>query len=153
MSQDDGFEDDFGDDGEPAFDPDPDMLARAEQAIASHSVEFRKTVRARIAEMSRLTGTLAAPAGTDIETGAWDALFRQGHELAGQGATFGFPLLSDIGRSLCGFIDARAGDTAGGDIAILRAHIAAVAQAIGENPPGPAERQAILASLQAPRRR
>lgn len=144
MSYDDETDDDDG----PAFDLDPAMLARAEQAIAAHGDGFRNTVERRITDMTRLTDSLAAPAETGDEIGVWEALFEHGHELAGQGGTFGYPLLSEIGRSLCGFVDGSRAVSASGDIAVLRAHIAAVTQAVGANPADAAENRAILAALQ-----
>lgn len=111
------------------FDIDPEILARAEQAVAALSESFVAAAREDLATMRGLVDTLAA--GPD--PGSVDALYGRAHDMAGQGGSFGFPLLSRLGRSLCDLIQARNRAIAAGDIALLRAHLDA-AQAILDDP-------------------
>lgn len=91
-----------------ANDPDADeagegrmssTLARAEAAVASLAKDY---ARWALADVARARAALSAaaddPAGRaqHVET-----VFRVGHDLKGQGASFGFPLITRIGHSLC----------------------------------------------------
>ncbi len=132
----------------PESDIDPDMLARAEMAISALGDDFRNSVRDRIIDMTRLIDALAATSTTVGEAAKRDALFRHAHELAGQGGTFGFSRLSDIGRSLCNFIDAQDGKTARDDIAVYRAHVAATMQVVNKDLSGWDATDTLLSDLE-----
>ena len=129
----------------PEFDIDPAILERAEMAISALGDGYRDTVRDKADDMTRLIDTLAA--GTADDTGARDALFRHGHELAGQGGTFGFAPLSDIGRSLCDFIDTRNGKVSSDDVAVFRAHVAAASQVVNREMSGADSTDTLLSDL------
>ena len=49
------------------------------------------------------------------------------HDLRGQGGSFGYPLLSSIGGSLCAFLEARDFRLTEGDAVVLRSHFDAAA--------------------------
>lgn len=61
----------------------------------------------------------------------FDKLYRLAHDMKGQGGTFGFPLLSEIGASLCRLTADReyAGET---EFRALAAHVAAARRALAE---------------------
>ncbi|MSO94026.1 MAG: hypothetical protein EXQ86_11590 [Rhodospirillales bacterium] len=59
------------------------------------------------------------------EVGQIERLFNMAHEIRGQGGTFGFPLISIVGDSLCKFLDRRQELTVL-DLDIVRIHIFAM---------------------------
>lgn len=74
-------------------------LARAEAAVAGLAKDYPAWALADIAK-----GRAALKAAKDDAAGRAahvEALFRVGHDLKGQGASFGFPLVTRIGQSLC----------------------------------------------------
>lgn len=82
------------------FDLDAAALARAEAALSALSAEYHRWVRA---DMETLTATLATlrRAGPDERNAAIERLHGLAHNIKGQGATFGYPLLTDLGQALC----------------------------------------------------
>jgi hypothetical protein len=74
-------------------------LARAEAAVANLSQDYATWA---LADVAKARAALAAatddPAGQAPHV---EALFRVGHDLKGQGTSFGFPLVTKIGQSLC----------------------------------------------------
>ncbi len=79
-----------------------DPVARAEAALAELSAEFSGWMHAECDELDRarrsaLAAGLAAPQR--------DALFRTAHDIKGQAATLGFPLIAAIAESLCKLIE------------------------------------------------
>jgi chemotaxis protein histidine kinase CheA len=74
-------------------------LARAEKAVASLAQDYASWA---MADVAKARAALAAAAENPAERGQHvDALFRVGHDLKGQGTSFGFPLVTKIGHSLC----------------------------------------------------
>ncbi len=79
-----------------------DPVARAEAALAQLSAEFSGWMHAECDELDRarrsaLAAGMAAPQR--------DALFRAAHDIKGQAATLGFPLIAAIAESLCKLIE------------------------------------------------
>lgn len=77
---------------------------------------------ATINELDRrlqLARSAPSSAGENLE-----AAFRLAHDMKGQGATFGFVLISDIGASLCTMASSRA-DPTDGDLCAMLAHVEA----------------------------
>jgi hypothetical protein len=128
-------------DDDDGFDIDPDMLARAERAVAALSKGYADALAGEIAAMRAALAGIVAGGGTD----SVDSLFQRGHDMAGQGGSFGFPLLSRLGRSLCDVIRGRGPDFSADDIDLLHDHVA-VAAAIVD---GSAEGEALVAGLEA----
>jgi len=131
----------MADDDEDGFDIDPDMLARAERAVAALSDGYAAALGGEIAAMREALAGIAA--GND--PGSAGMLFRRGHDMAGQGGSFGFPLLSRLGRALCDVLRARGTDFSAEDIALLRDYVEAAA-AIAD---GAADGEALVAGLEA----
>lgn len=61
----------------------------------------------------------------DVGTGDIQDMFDISHEIRGQGGTFGFPLLTVIGDSLCKFLDGR-GRLTGFELEVIKVHILAM---------------------------
>lgn len=91
-----------------ANDPDADeagegrmssTLARAEAAVASLAKDY---ARWALADVARARAALSAAADDPARRAQHvETVFRVGHDLKGQGASFGFPLITRIGHSLC----------------------------------------------------
>jgi chemotaxis protein histidine kinase CheA len=74
-------------------------LARAEAAVANLAQDYASWALADVAKArAALAAAIDNPAGRAPYI---EALFRVGHDLKGQGASFGFPLVTKIGHSLC----------------------------------------------------
>ena len=74
-------------------------LARAEAAVANLAQDYASWALADVAKArAALAAAIDDPAGRGQHV---DALFRVGHDLKGQGTSFGFPLVTKIGQSLC----------------------------------------------------
>ena len=54
-----------------------------------------------------------------------NAMFDMAHEIRGQGGSFGFPLISVVGDSLCKFLDGR-NNIMAKDLDVIRVHILAM---------------------------
>lgn len=75
------------------------VLARAEAAIADLAKDYSTWA---LADVAKGRAALAA-AETDAANrpAHVEALFRIGHDLKGQGSSFGYPLITKLGHSLC----------------------------------------------------
>jgi len=74
-------------------------LARAEAAVANLAQDYATWALADVAKArAALAAAIEDPAGRAQYV---EALFRVGHDLKGQGTSFGFPLVTKIGHSLC----------------------------------------------------
>ena len=81
-------------------------LARAEAAVASLAQDYATWALADVAKArTALAAAIDDPAGHAPHV---EALFRVGHDLKGQGTSFGFPLVTKIGHSLCALTRDRA---------------------------------------------
>jgi hypothetical protein len=76
---------------------DADMIGRAERAIAEVLARYPTLLADEIAKL--VAAWNATPEELTRETIA--PVFEVAHELAGHGETFGFPLVTVFGRSLC----------------------------------------------------
>ncbi len=102
---------------------DPEILARAEEAVAALGVDFVSETRRGLSEnLATVTQT-----GFESNSGAIGTVFEFAHDMRGQGSTFGYPLLSAIGTSLCAFVEAREHHLVTGDAAVFSAHFDAAA--------------------------
>ncbi len=102
-------------------------LARAEAALSALSAKYLAWADA---DATHLTATLTAartdPAGPLPHLAT---LFRIAHDMKGQAATFGFPLVTAIGERLCRLIE---GNPSPGpdELARIAAHVDALAGAV-----------------------
>lgn len=86
----------------PAANVEADYLQnQADQVIESLTQTYLKNVHLQIADMRRYIAEARALTGPDRLRLVQGNLFRTAHDMKGQGATFGFPLLTEIGAAIC----------------------------------------------------
>lgn len=85
-----------------ADDDKDDPVARAEQALAQLSSQFKEWM---IDECERLAAARQVVAEKGFTPLARDALFRAAHDIKGQAATYGFPAAAGAAESLCRVIE------------------------------------------------
>ncbi|HVZ98759.1 MAG TPA: Hpt domain-containing protein [Caulobacterales bacterium] len=91
----------------PVFDA--EAVARADQALQSMSGSFQLWLDEEVARLQ--TARLSAVAA-DWSNDALDILLIAAHDLKGMGATYDYPLVSQIAGSLCRLIDCEEGRAA-----------------------------------------
>jgi chemotaxis protein histidine kinase CheA len=99
-------------------------LARAEAAIANLAQDYATWALADVAKArAALAAAIDDPAGRApyIET-----LFRVGHDLKGQGTSFGYPLVTKIGHSLCALTRDRARQYDNKHLDLAKSHLDAI---------------------------
>ena len=79
-----------------------DPVARAEAALAELADDFSAWMDQ---ECDRLDNARVAMRANGINQGTRDALFLAAHDIKGQAATFGFPLVMPVADSLCRLIE------------------------------------------------
>lgn len=79
-----------------------DPVARAEQALAGLSREFKTWMRI---ECDRLSAAHVALIRDGVTAQGRDELFRAAHDIKGDAATFGFPSAAAAAESLCRIIE------------------------------------------------
>jgi chemotaxis protein histidine kinase CheA len=79
-----------------------DPVARAEQALAGLSGEFKSWMRI---ECDRLSAAHVALIRDGVTAHGRDELFRAAHDIKGDAATFGFPSAGAAAESLCRIIE------------------------------------------------
>ena len=120
---------------------DPEILARAEQVVAALGGNFVYQTKMTLdAHRTQLEETTELPQGDMLRD-----VFSFAHDLRGQGGSFGYPLLSSIGGSLCAFLEARDFRLTEGDAVVLRSHFDAAATILTDEIGG--EVDAILQAL------
>jgi hypothetical protein len=119
---------------------DPKVLERAQSLVDSMAGAFEERAVEEAAAILDLVD--GADAGSDDRV---TRIFRIGHEMKGQGGTFGYPLISKIGGSLCRYIES-VGQGGPVDFEIVRAHALAL-RAVAANKisgeGGPVEREVV----------
>ena len=124
---------------------DPEILARAEQAVAALGGDFVDQTKATLdGHRAQLEETGGLPQGDALHD-----IFSFAHDLRGQGGSFGYPLLSTIGGSLCAFMEARDFQLKDGDMVVVRSHFDAAAAVLADEitGDGDAVSQALVSSL------
>lgn len=81
---------------------DNDAVARAEAALAAMSVNFEGWLQA---EITRLNSALATVHAEGRSEASMEGLYHRAHDLKGLGATYGYPIISQISGTLCRLID------------------------------------------------
>ena len=79
-----------------------DPIARAEKALAELSSEFGSWMDS---ECDRLDKARRGVIGGGFTKSTKEALFHAAHDIKGEAATFGFPLVADAADSLCRLIE------------------------------------------------
>ena len=81
---------------------DPAVIAKAEAALKSLSVNFVQWLNDEIDKLEAARATVRADGATH---GNMESLYLRAHDLKGLGATYGFPLITRIAGLLCRLID------------------------------------------------
>jgi HPt (histidine-containing phosphotransfer) domain-containing protein len=85
-----------------ATDGDDDPIARADAALKQLSSEFGTWMQA---ECDRLEAARQQVAARGLNEKTHDELFRAAHDIRGEAATFGFPILAGPADSLCRLLE------------------------------------------------
>lgn len=82
-----------------------DMLAKAENVLEKHAVEYVARLQEQIEGLVKTVQNAAK----DVKSrpARFTEIFKQSHDILGLGSTFGFNLITDIGASLCKFVENR----------------------------------------------
>lgn len=133
--------------GRPLAEEERKAIRRAEAVIAGLAGRYLAAAEADLARLKAAAADVAAdPAGW---TSHLDRLFHISHDMKGQGATFGYPLVTDIGNRLCRFVEKRRETLDDAGMAVVLRHVAALERVIGERmtEAGAPEAEALIASL------
>ena len=85
-----------------------DAMRRAESVVAAVASEFESLLQEELIELDKLMSEYTKAPTQEV----LDKVFRKVHNLRGQGTTMGFPLVTRIGTSFCGYIIERNKDKA-----------------------------------------
>jgi hypothetical protein len=110
----------------PVFDE--NALSRADEAIKSLSHSFPQWLDE---EVAKLQGARIAADAVGWRADAVGKLFGCAHDLKGLGATYGYPLVTQIAASLCRLVETEAGKgICRADPTLARAHVDAIRAAV-----------------------
>ncbi|EME70604.1 hypothetical protein H261_07553 [Paramagnetospirillum caucaseum] len=90
----------------------PEILARAEAALAGLSGRYLEWAGADAARLRACLDEILTP-GADLAL-LLPRLFTISHDMKGQAATFGYPLVSELGNRLCRLIETEPAPDPGG---------------------------------------
>lgn len=124
---------------------DPEILVRAQRAEAALGGDFiDQTKEALDNHRTRLYRTAGLPDGETLH-----AIISYAHDLRGRVGSFGYPLLSEIGGSLCQFLEARDFQLIVGDKVVVHSHFDAAAAILVDEIAGDGDTisQALVAGL------
>src|SRR5262249_20402063 len=78
-------------------------------------------------DVAKARVALASAVGGATQRGQhMEAVFRVAHDLKGQGSSFGFPLITKIGHSLCALTRDRARDYQAAHLELAKSHLDAI---------------------------
>lgn len=123
-----------------------DTIRRAEEAVSKLSEQYRDWVRGDLAKLRDCMAS--AGGGGEARAAAYKEVRHIAHDLRGQGATFGYPLVSRLAQSISQTLKERAADD--DSDAVLSAHFDALAQVIEKDvaDAGSAAAKEIIATLE-----
>lgn len=106
----------------------PEAIARADQALQSIGGSMQEWLDA---DIERLQHARVAAEAEDWSPTSIETLAGVAHDIKGMGATYGFPLATQIGASLCRLIETDQGKaTAQADPTLVCAHVDALRAAV-----------------------
>jgi hypothetical protein len=105
---------------------DPAAIAKAEAALQGLSSNFAQWLSD---EVGKLDGARQRVKSEGISIENMESLYLRAHDLKGLGTTYGFPLITRIGGSLCKLIDDK-DKRLEAPLALIDAHIAAIKAAV-----------------------
>ena len=115
----------------------PDPVARAEQALFELSGDFSRWMESECERLDAARRAVAA--GFTDKTR--DELFRAAHDIKGEAATFGFPLIEPVAASLCRLIE-HSPDLARIPLMLIDQHVDGIVAIVHRNARGNRERKA-----------
>jgi hypothetical protein len=99
------------------------VLARAQAAVADLAKNFAESA---VVDLDRCAAFLkAAREQPDTRGGSVKEIYGMAHNLKGQGSSFGYPLITRIGQSLCQ-LTRRERAFSDADLGIIQAHLDAI---------------------------
>jgi chemotaxis protein histidine kinase CheA len=101
---------------------DPNAVARAEAALAAMAVNFDEWLGI---EITRMDTAMSAVQSQGRSEDNMEALYHCAHDLKGLGATYGFPIISQIAGTLCRLIDS-ADRRMAAPISLVGVHVEAI---------------------------
>ena len=116
-----------------------DPVARAEAALAQLSSEFSRWMNDECEQLDRAHRNVRQSGMTAL---AHDALFRSAHDIKGQAATLGFPLVAAVAESLCCLIE-ETHDPARIPLDLVDQHVDAVRAITHKNTRGDSDSNAV----------
>lgn len=103
---------------------DPGRIARAEAAVAELAQSYLDWALKDLATLqSQLEKARAEPANRRQRL---KELFQTAHDMKGQGSTFGYPLVTQVAKHLCHYIEGHLGRDSMPDLAVIGAHVDAL---------------------------
>ena len=81
----------------------PEALERAETVIADLADDYLKWVEEDLANLQAALENLKAAKGDN--SGALEEIFQIVHDIKGQGGSFGYQMMTEIGNHLCRFVE------------------------------------------------
>ena len=108
------------------FKLDPTAIARAEAALKSLGANFDQWM---MDELTRLETARERIRAEGYNAATAENLYMRAHDIKGLGSTYGYPLVTRIGSSLCGLLhDAEARLAA--PVALVEAHVDAIVASV-----------------------
>lgn len=111
---------------------DPELLRKIDTAIADLKGDFERRARDQIAQLQHAYAQLQSGGSVDGNLGQ---VYKIAHDLKGQGGTFGYALVSELGKLLCVYVD-RLGAVERRDLEILKILIDSLAGVVGRRVEG-----------------
>lgn len=107
----------------------PEMIAKAEQALKGLSSQFNQWLNDEITKLESARAVIRTK-GLNDETGA--QLYLHAHDLKGLGTTYEFPLVTRLAGTLCKLLEDPA-KRLSAPMALVDAHIDAIRAAVRDN--------------------
>ena len=79
------------------------MLKNAERTLQEHGANYVSRAEAQINDLVKMVRHAGEKA--DLRPKLFPEIFRQSHDIRGLGSTFGYELITEIGGSLCTFLE------------------------------------------------
>lgn len=108
-------------------------LARAQAAVAALSRDYLVWARADLEQCRQHLATAQSDPAQREEQIA--ALFNVAHNIKGQGSSFGYPLMTRLGQSLC-LLTRGAQSFGDAELALVASHLAAMEDVLGQQASG-----------------